>query len=738
MDKVTIIEYDRIYKNFIDEKYLHDGHDEYYYRDLQVKKPARGWRHLHTDEIERLVKNSNSATNWDDIWVTDEFDTNMVHNNHFFGKVRIGRITRKVLQYHDLRVPVGISNSSIISCDIGDDVAIHDVHYMANYIIGDKCILFNIQEISTTDHSKFGNGTIKEGEPEDVRVWLEVMNEIGTRKILPFDGMTTADAYLWAKYTDDTKLQERLKEITQASVDFHRGYYGTIGESCVIKNCWILKDAKVGPHCYIKGASKLKNITINSSEEEPSQIGEGVILVNGVTGYGCRIFYSVVATRFVLGDNCNLKYGARLIHSVLGDNSTISCCEVLNNLIFPSHEQHHNNSFLISACIMGQSNMAAGATMGSNHNSRATDGEIVASRGFWPGLCSSVKHSSKFASFTLLSKADYPNELNIMLPFCLVNNNTAKNELEVMPAYWWMYNMYAIARNTSKYLKRDKRKRKIQNIEFETFAPDTIEETIEARKLLEVWVAKAYLRKKGEDPEKYEYYDLRDCGKNLFDNEPETVKSLEILGEHMEKGKRKVRILKPLEAYHAYGDMITYYAVKTLLDYLKKHPETDMEAIVNHMKGKRLRKWINLGGQTMPEEYVDQLRADIRDGVLNNWEEIHHRYDELWDNYQKEKLRHAYFSLMFLYKDDADVLTKEMWYENLEKAIRIQHFICEQVYESRKKDYENEYRNATFRNEDEKIAVIGKIEDVGFVQQIREETDDFVKTIQEYIKNHLA
>ena len=735
MDKVTIIDYDRIYKNFIDEKYLH-GHDEYYYRNLQVGKPLDTWRHLHTDEIERLVKNSNSATNWEDIWVTDEFDTNMVHNNHFFGMVRIGRINRKVLQYHDLRVPVGISNSSIISCDIGDDVAIHDVHYMANYIIGDKSILFNIQEISTTDHSKFGNGTIKEGEPEDVRVWLEVMNEIGTRQILPFDGMITADAYLWAKYTDDTKLQERLKEITQASVDFHRGYYGTVGESCVIKNCWILKDAKIGPHCYIKGASKLKNITINSSEEEPSQIGEGVILVNGVTGYGCRIFYSVVATRFVLGDNCNLKYGARLIHSVLGDNSTISCCEVLNNLIFPSHEQHHNNSFLISACVMGQSNMAAGATMGSNHNSRATDGEIVASRGFWPGLCSSVKHSSKFASFTLLSKADYPNELNIMLPFCLVSNNVSKDELEVMPAYWWMYNMYAIARNTSKYLKRDKRKRKIQNIEFETLAPDTVEEIIEGRKLLEVWVANAYLRSKGEDPKKYEYYDLRECGKNLLDNEPDTVKSLEVFGEHMEKGKRKVRILKPLEAYHAYGDMIVYYAITTLMHYLEAHPETDMESIVNHMRDKRLRKWINLGGQTMPEEHVDQLRADIRDGVLNTWEEIHHRYDELWENYQHEKLHHAYFSLMFLYKDDADVLTEEMWHENLDKAIRIQHFICDQVYESRKKDYENEFRNATFRNEDEKIAVIGKIDDVLFVKQIRKETEEFIALIQKYRNNH--
>ena len=294
-------------------------------------------------------------------------------------------------------------------------------------------------------------------------------------------------------------------EITQDSIDFHRGYYGTIGEGCVIKNCWILKDAKVGPCCYIKGASKLKNVTINSSAEEPSQIGEGVILVNGVTGYGCRIFYSAVATRFVLGDNCTLKYGARLIHSVMGDNSTISCCEVLNNIIFPSHEQHHNNSFLISACVMGQSNMAAGATIGSNHNSRATDGEIVASRGFWPGLCSSVKHSSRFASFTLLSKADYPNEMDIRLPFCLVSNNVAKDELHLMPAYWWMYNMYALARNTSKYQKRDKRKRKIQNIEFETLAPDTVEEIIEGRKLLEVWVAKAYLRSQGEDPDKYEY-----------------------------------------------------------------------------------------------------------------------------------------------------------------------------------------------------------------------------------------
>ena len=729
MDKVTLIEYDKIYKNFIEEKYLHDGHDEYYYRNQQVKKPANGWRHLRSDEVEHLVKNSNSATNWDDIWVTDEFDPSMIRNNRFFGMVRIGRVKCEVLQYHDLRVPVGITDSSIISCDIGDNVAIHDVHYMANYIVGDNCILFNIQEISTTDHSKFGNGIIKEGEPEDVRVKIEVMNESGGRSILPFDGMITADAYLWAKYVDDARLQQRLKEITQNSFDNHRGYYGTIGESSVIKNSWTLKDVKVGPYCYIKGASKLKNVTINSSEEEPTQIGEGVILVNGITGYGCRIFYSAVATRFVLGDNCTLKYGARLIHSVMGDNSTISCCEVLNNLIFPSHEQHHNNSFLISACIMGQSNMAAGATIGSNHNSRAADGEIMASRGFWPGLCSSVKHSSRFASFTMLSKADYPNELNIKMPFCLVNNNTQRNELEVMPAYWWMYNMYAIARNTSKYQSRDKRKRKIQNIEFETFAPDTIEETIAARKLLEVWTAKAHLIKSKVNFSEYTNKELRQIGQNLLINQPEYVDALEVFGEGMEKGNRKVRILKPRKAYNAYGEMILYYAVKNIIHYLDENKDNSIEKLNNMFEGKRLREWINLGGQMMPNEYVEQLHNDINEGVLSTWDEIHHRYDELWQNYQQEKLRHSYLSLLYLLQ--ANKITPEAWNETLDKAVEIQQYICNQVYESRKKDYENSYRNATFRNEKEKIAVIGSLEDSSFVKQIKEETEQFIAHVKE-------
>ena len=93
-------------------------------------------------------------------------------------------------------------------------------------------------------------------------------------------------------------------------------------------------------------------------------------LVNGIIGLGCHVFYGCKAVRFVLCDNSNLKYGARLIHSVLGSNSTVSCCEILHNLVFPAHEQHHNNSFLTAALVKGQRNVAAVATLAQTQQPR--------------------------------------------------------------------------------------------------------------------------------------------------------------------------------------------------------------------------------------------------------------------------------------------------------------------------------------------------------------------------------
>ncbi len=726
MTQVKLLPKQLLGTHFIPEACLPKDRNEYYLRNEQSESLLQQWRHLKTEELERLIKNGNSADNWDDIRVTDQFDPDVIRNNEFHGMVRIGRVEKAVIEHHDLQLSTGITNSTLVACDIGDDVAIHNVRYLAHYIIGNQCILLNIDEMHTTNHAKFGNGIIKEGEQESVRIWLDLMNETGSRAVLPFDGMITADAYLWAKYRDDTALQNQLKQITQNQFDARRGYYGTVGDHCVIKHCRILKDVKIGSHCYIKGANKLKNLTINSNAKEQTQIGESVELVNGIIGFGCHIFYGCKAVRFILGNNSNLKYGARLIHSFLGSNSTISCCEVLNNLIFPAHEQHHNNSFLIASVVLGQSNMAAGATIGSNHNSRANDNEIQAGRGFWPGLCTSVKHSSRFASFVLLAKADYPAEMNIPLPFALLNNNVSENQLEIMPAFWWLHNMYALARNNWKLQARDKRDTKAQNIEFDAFAPDTAEEILYARELLEIWTATAALHGEARAiPD--DRQTVIEMGKQLLNEDKEQMNRLRVLGEGLEKMNRDAVILHPAEAYEAYEHMLVMYGVKNLIAFIDEHPETTLDQLNEALKGERVTEWVNLGGQLCELSDVNTLRQEIGSGKLDSWDAIHKRYDDLWEKYPLQKQKHAYAVLCdFL---NTDELSRRQWHDLLDKAVTIQHYICEQVYLSRQKDYDNPFRKATYRNEAEMLAAIGTIDDNSFVCLVREETETFRKRV---------
>ena len=727
MSEIVLLPADKFGYGFISPEYIPENGDEYYFRNIQNRPCDHSWRHLTGAEVVRLEADGNSSPNWANVLVEDPFDVSVIKNSLFAGLVRIGSIEPQYLQFHDFTVPAGITHSKIISCDIGKNCAIHDCSYLSHYIIGNNVIMSRIDEMSTTDHAKFGEGVIKDGESEDVRVWIDPLNEAGGRSILPFDGMICADAYLWTIYRDDTRLMERLKEITQGQRDSHRGYYSTVSDFCVIKSCEVIKDVVFGPCAYVKGANKLKNLTIRSSAEESTQIGEGVELVNGIIGFGCHVFYGVKAVRFVLGNNSNLKYGARLIHSVLGDNSTISCCEVLNNLVFPGHEQHHNNSFLIATLVMGQSNMAAGATVGSNHNSRGNDGEIIAGRGFWPGLSSTLKHNCRFASYILLTKGSYPAELNIMLPFSMVLENRKADRLDVMPAYYWLYNMYALERNSWKYATRDKRKSIVQHIVSDHLAPDTVSEMLKALSLLERWTGKAlYIEENGGDslpPDEI----LEAKGRELLSDSPETVGELFVSGEMMERSDRKCRILKVVEAWNAYRQMLLYYAVKSIAAYLSEYGihygyfSAQVPEVVDF-------SWVNMGGQLVPEAKVDSLRAAVRTGLFNSWADIHGQYEVWWHDYPRDRAENAYAVLRYLTGEKT--VTNERWNSLLDEALEIRKYVEEQVYITKKKDYTNAYRELTYRNSAERDAVLGKVEDNAFIKIAKKETLEFSKMIQ--------
>lgn len=709
--------------DFIPKKYLPKGQNEYYLREKQQLKSTK-YRSLQPEEIEILLAHGNFSPNWSDVLVSDQFIPQQIQHSKFYGMVRIGEMDETYLDYRDLHLPTGIYNSVIVSCDIGSHCAIHNTCYMAHFILGDEVILFNVHEMETSSNAKFGNGILKEGDAEDSIIALEICNENGGRAVLPFEGMRASDAFLWSRNRHDEVLQDRFRQMTLKRFDRARGHYSMIGDRTVIKNSDIIKDVKIGTDAYIKGVNKLKNVTVQSTSRALTQIGEGCELVNGIIGHGCRIFYGVKAVRFILSAHSQLKYGARLINSYLGENSTISCCEVLNSLIFPAHEQHHNNSFLCASLIKGQSNMAAGATVGSNHNSRAADGEIIAGRGFWPGLCVSLKHNSRFATFNLIAKGDFPHELDIRLPFAMVSHNVKKDAIVIIPAYWFLYNMYALMRNNSKFSSRDQRIYKEQYYEYDILAPDTVNEMFDAVKEIEVSVGRCALE--GDASEEI----LREKGREWLDNDDIDLTRKEILLENTENSNRKVILNKVRESYRVYKKMIRYYGATQLKNHLESTPDIAISRVISGVhKPNELKTYDNIGGQLVRQSDLEQLLDMIRQSEIDSWEQIHDQLSHWSLSYPSDKLEHAIIALLKIDQLKISDLTDEKIADYIQESVQTKKWICEEILKTRSKDYQNKFRQMVYENEEEMGAVMGKLEENKFILEQAKEFENYVSSI---------
>ena len=595
-----------------------------------MQKDNHTYRHLTSAEITQLERQGNYSADWMSVSVADGFDPDCLWHNIFEGDVCIGVLTPRKVSHGNITLPEGICNSLLSNTVVGNHPVIHNVRMLSGYTLGDNCMLVNISEMSCS------------AEPQCE--WLEPMNENGGRRIMPFPGMTVGEAYLWARYRGRKTLMDKLEQFTRDYLATDEGRLGRVGDACVILHTQVIR-----------------NVAILSSSSDPTTIDTCLTLSDGVIGYGCTLSDGVIAKRFLLGEHVHLEFGLRLNDTVVGDNSTLARCEVGNSIIFPAHEQHHNNSFLIAALVMGQSNIAAGATIGSNHNSRTADNELAAGRGFWPGLCCSFKHSSRFASYCLLAKGDYPAELDISLPFALVSNNVAKDRLEIMPAYWWLYNMYAMDRNSRKFAQRDKRLYKAQHIEFDNLAPDTADEILRAINQLRAWRAAS-------------------TGDTVY-------------AQGQEKSRRPTVILKADEAIDAYQDMLIYYAMKTL-GGTPVAPQAPFGA----------QPWLNIGGQLVTKSDMEQLIADIENGSLGDWKAVRARFDNLWAQYPALRQKHAYGVLSAL--SGHNELSPSDWQHFQQRYAAIQQYVEEQKLASRRKDETNPFRNMTYWDDDERAAVL--------------------------------
>src|SRR6185503_14863601 len=244
---------------------------------------------------------------------------------------------------------------------------------------------------------------------------------------------------------------------------------------------------------------------------------------------------------------------------------------------------------------------------------------IVAGRGFWPGLCVSLKHNSKFASYTIIAKGDFPAELNISIPFSLVNNDVSNNKLVVMPAYWFMYNMYALARNSGKYANRDGRLDKSIILEYDYLAPDTINEMFDSLVFMKRAAGETLSAREGNN---FRGEAALRHGEKLLEGNVIPDNS-EIWVTGMENTDRKTQLVKLPRAYRLFKELISYYGTSQLIKFILQNNISSFEQFTSSL-GKPVRNnWMNIGGQLIPEVSVKKLVRNIHTGKIKSWDEVH-------------------------------------------------------------------------------------------------------------------
>lgn len=287
----------------------------------------------------------------------------------------------------------------------------------------------------------------------------------------------------------------------------------------------------------------------------------------------------------------------------------------------------------------------------------------------------------------------------------------------VMPGYWFMYNMYALTRNAIKSADRDNRIEKIQHIEYNFLAPDTVTEMMQTLLILEQLVAKAY-HQHIKNNQKFTNEQLQQIGKELLCYQRDIVESLDIIADDFENTQRAVKIVKAYQAYSIYKELIIYYAAEQLIAFAQNQPGFDFEKLLSSIQHQQnCTVWANVGGQLIPKDAVEQLKNDIKNGSIKSWEAIHTFYQQQSQQYPEQKLAHALCSAAFISNINIKNIDNNVLKQWVQASMSTKEWMTKNIYESRAKDYENPFRKMVYASEEEMDAVVGKLEENTFIQQ---------------------
>lgn len=645
----------------------------------------RNYRKLSADEVQQLKGQMCTADCWDDVEVAEDFSADYVRHTRFSGKVRLGAFKEDFELAGGIRKHSGIHYATLHNVTVGDDCYIKNVkNYIANYEIGPRAFIENVDIILTDGRSSFGNG-----------VEVSVLNETGGREVMIFDRLSAQTAYVMALYRHRPEMVARLREIIMAYVDEVTSDVGYIGEGAFIVDSGYIKNVKVGDCCKIEGASRLKNGSINSNRHAPVHVGVNVIGDDFIICSGSSVEDGVTFSRCFIGQSCKLGHNYSASDSLFFGNCQGENGEACAIFAGPFTVTHHKSTLLIAG-MFSFMNAGSGSNQSNHMYKLGPIHQGIMERGAKTSSDSYILWPARVGAFSLVMGRHVSHQDTSDFPFSYLIEQ--QNTSFIMPGA----NLKSVGtiRDAKKWPVRDGRKDpdRLDQINYNLLSPYVIHKMLNGVRIL-----KELQKVSGEHSDAYSY----------------------------QSGKIKRSSL--LNGLKYYGMAIDKFLGNSLITRIMKSEFSSLEELRKAfvpVSAYGEGAWVDIAGMIAPKKAVSDVLDDIQNGVLADVAGINVRFADIHANYYDYEWHWAYRVIEEYYGVDLQNITKEELCSLVERWRTSVVGLDNLVYEDARKEFSLSAMTSFGADGDENV----RKEDFMQVRGSFFESNPFVMSVKEHIK----
>ena len=570
------------------------------------------YRKLDEDEIRLLQEHSCTADDWTNIEVAQDFKTDYVSHTRFSGKVKLGVFEHEFTLAGGMKKHSGLYHTTLHNVTVGNNCCIENVkNYIANYEIGDYAFIENVDIILVDGKSRFGNG-----------VEVAVLNETGGREVMMHDRLSAHQAYIMALYRHRPALIEKMKAIVEKYAEENASMTGRIGSNVTIVDSGYIKNVKIGDHCKIEGAGRLKNGSLNSNAEAPVHIGYGVVCDDFIISSGSSVEDGTTLTRCFIGQACHLGHNYSASDSLFFSNCQEENGEACAIFAGPFTVTHHKSTLLIAG-MFSFMNAGSGSNQSNHMYKLGPIHQGALERGAKTTSDSYILWPAKVGAFSLVMGRHVNNADTSDLPFSYLIEQ--QNTTYLVPGV----NLRSVGtiRDAQKWPKRDKRKdpNRLDQINYNLLSPYTIQKMMKGRQIL-----KDLRRVSGETSETYAY------------------QSAKIKNSSLNKG---------IKLYETAIHKFLGNSIIKRLEETKFQSDEEIRARLKPDTEIGYGEWVDVSGLIAPKSEIEKLMADIETGVLTDVDGIHGRFVEMHRNYYTYEWTWAFDKMLSFYRLQPESIT---------------------------------------------------------------------------------